>query len=103
MDGHKRELIKKYRLVTVEWLDAESDNTWGEVEEVEKWAQDDCTIYDIGWLVSVTKRYIVITNQLTYDGVFGNRTKIPRDWIKKIYYVDIKRVAKAKIKVGMKK
>lgn len=77
-------MIKKYKFVVLEWLDAESDQTWANEDEVSEWSKEDCIIHEKGWLVTKNKKYLVITNQITYDGMIGNRTKIPVKWIRKI-------------------
>jgi len=82
---------KKYPLVLVEWIDAQSDCEWGSIEKTKKWADEECLINDIGWLVCTGKKYIVITNQVGEDGELGNRTKIPKSWIKKKEYVSLKK------------
>ena len=88
------EITKKYERITVEWVDAEGDCEWSEQDKIQEWAEKDCTIYEVGWLVAETKKYIVVTNQITYDGTIGNRTKIPVKWIKKLEYVTTKRKRK---------
>ena len=73
-----------YPLISVEWADAQSDCEWGSLEKVKKWVEKDCIILEIGWLVFENKEYIVITNQIGQeDGEFGNRTKIPKAWVRK--------------------
>jgi len=74
---------KKYPLVAVEWADAQSDCEWGSQEKINNWIEKDCIINEIGWLVAENDNYIVITNQIGRDdGEFGNRTKIPVQWVK---------------------
>jgi len=82
---------KAYKLVQLEWVDAESDSTWDTKDKITVWADKDCVIYEIGWLVAETKKYIVISNQITYDGDIGNRTKIPRKWIRKREVVTVRK------------
>lgn len=87
----------KHPLVYVEWIDAESDPEWGDAKSIEEWAEKECVIYDIGWMIARTKKYIVITNQFTHDSGFGNRTKIPRAWIKTIKKITLKVVRNLKV------
>ena len=76
--------LKKYKLVLIEWVDAQSDCKWASKEELEKWVKQDCIIYDIGWIAIETKKYIVLSSQFgNEDGEWGNRTKIPTEWIRK--------------------
>lgn len=86
----------KYVLVRVEWVDAESDNDWGEEKEIIDWIEKECTINEVGWLICKNKRYVVISNQICYDGDLGTRTKIPRSWIKTIDEVELKKVKSLK-------
>lgn len=87
---------KKYPFVYVEWADAESDAEWGDEKAIDKWMEKECLIYDIGWMVGRDKKYIVIASQLAHDGTFGNRTKIPRSWIRKIEKIEIRKVRRLK-------
>jgi len=84
------DVFKKYKLVKLEWLDAESSMTWETESEVAKWLGQDCTIHELGWIVSENKTYLIISNQITYDGDIGNRTKIKKSWIRKKEYVSLK-------------
>ena len=83
---------KKLPLVSIEWVDAEGDISWNTADEIEEWGKEDCIIYEIGWIVHQTKKYIIITNQLTYNGDIGNRTKIPIKWVKKMRTVSLKNI-----------
>jgi len=95
----KEEIEKKYKLVSLEWIDAQSDSDWCSPDKTALWADEDCVIFEIGWLVCESKKYIVITNQMGEDGDFGNRTKIPKKWIRKKEYVNLKVVHNGKRKV----
>lgn len=75
--------LKKYKLVYIEWTDAESDAKWSEPSEVKDWIKEDCTVKEIGWIVQQNKKHLIISNQILYDGTVGNKTKIPLVWIRK--------------------
>lgn len=71
----------KYPLVMVIWKDAESDNAWADMGEIQAWADRPAIICEIGWEIYQGKEYLVITNQVGEDGEMGNRTKIPIGWV----------------------
>lgn len=79
----KKEPTKKYTLVLVEWIDAQSDSEWETPDKLDKWIEEDCLINEIGWLIKENRRYIIVSNQISYDGDIGCKTKIPKTWIKK--------------------
>ena len=70
---------KKYPLYLITWRDAQSEAGWESIEKIRKWSEEDCIIYDIGWIVCESKNYIVITSQIckTDSGDLGSKTKIP--------------------------
>jgi len=76
--------LRKFKLVIIEWIDAQSDCAWSSIKENEQWTKEDCIIVEVGWIVKETSKYVVIGSQIGNDGEFGNRTKIPRGWIKTI-------------------
>ena len=78
-----KKALKKYKFIRVDWADAQSDCEWGSIDKIKEWADKDCIIHDVGWLVYEGDRYIVISSQFGEDGEFGNRTKIPKQWIVK--------------------
>ncbi len=83
--------IEKFPLYYIEWIDAESEANWGDKDDLDKWLDKDFVVHDIGWIVSENKKYLVICNQVSVDGDFGNRTRIPKVWIRtkrKIRVVD---------------
>jgi len=86
--------IKKYPLYIIEWVDAQSDCDWCSPEKIKEWANKDCMIVDVGWVICETNKYVVVSSQIgKEDGELGNRTKIPIKWIKR----------KIKIKCNLKK
>lgn len=94
----KHEHLKKYRLVALEWKDAQSDAEWGTEESIKKWVEQDFIVFEIGWLIAENKKYVVISNQVAEDGDIGNRTKIPRDWIRRIKTVKVDSHGKGRTK-----
>ena len=73
--------LHKYKLVMVEWVDAQSDPAWGELVDIEKWANESYIVNEVGWLISETKKHIVMCSEIGSDGSMGNRTKIPNTWV----------------------
>ena len=73
----------------VAWKDAESNNDWEDIEQIEDWAKKDCIINEIGWLVFKNDKYTIISNQISYDNQAGNKTKIPSGWIVKLQKISI--------------
>ena len=72
----------KYR---VEWVDCVSDSGWASDKEFNKMKL--ATPVNEGWLYEKTKKYIKIfaSYDKDEDGItFGDRTMIPRQWVKKI-------------------
>jgi hypothetical protein len=80
---------KKYKCVYVNWIDAESDAGWQDKAEIKKWIKEECLVHEIGWVVDENAKYLVISNQILYDGGVGNKTKIPKKWIKSIRRIRI--------------
>ena len=80
---------KKFPLVIITWKDAVSDASWEEPEKIKAWANKDFIVENIGWIVASTKKYIVVCSEITEDGDYGNRTKIPKGWVVKMQPVDV--------------
>lgn len=76
-----KEYIKKAPLSLITWIDAESDSDWEDSGKVKMWVEEDFIVYEVGWIVAESKKYIVICSQIAKDNDFGNRTKIPKKWI----------------------
>jgi len=74
--------IEKFPLYYLEWIDAESDSSWGDRNSVDKWLEKDYMVHDLGWVVNESNKYLVICNQISADGDLGNRTRIPKAWIR---------------------
>lgn len=73
---------EKFPLYYLEWIDAESDSAWGDKDSIDKWLEKDFIVHDLGWIVSDNRKYLVICNQISVDGDLGNRTRIPKKWIR---------------------
>ncbi len=72
----------KYR---VEWVDCVSDSGWASDKEFNKMKL--ATPVNEGWLYEKTKNHIKIfaSYDKDEDGItFGDRTMIPRQWVKKM-------------------
>ena len=85
----KLDIPDKFPLVYIEWIDAESACGWEDREGLDKWINKDFIVNDIGWKVSENDKYVLICNQIASDGDFGNRTRIPKAWIKKLQRVTL--------------
>ncbi len=82
--------LSKHQLVMTVWKDAQSCASWEEPAKIKEWAEKDYLVRNIGWKVCETKKYIVICSEITEDGDFGNKTKIPRGWVVKMQPVSLK-------------
>lgn len=78
--------IKKYRLEIVEWIDAQSECEWA--VSIDDFNKSDLVITDVGFIVYEDRKSVVICSQISSDGDFGNRTKIPKPWIKSRRRID---------------
>ena len=87
---------RKYPLVFIEWLDAESSPQWQTKDEMDKWAEKIFVVTDIGWLVGENKTYVWICSQISTDMDFGSKTKIPKSWILKKRMVKVNETRKSK-------
>jgi len=80
---------ERYPLLLIQWKDAESDPAWASQDDMKKWIKEDCVCNEIGWVVGENKKYYIISNQILCDGTIGNRTKIPKNWVKKIKKISV--------------
>ena len=74
-----------YPKVRVEWIDCVSDSGWANEKEFDKMQL--AKPVNEGWLYEKTKNHIKLfaSYDKDNDGIsFGDRTMIPRGWIKKI-------------------
>jgi len=67
----------KFPLYFIAWKDAQTDAGWEEKDKTDVWANNDCIVYEIGWVIHENKTHIVICSQISKDGDFGSKTKIP--------------------------
>ena len=74
--------VNKYSLEMLEWYDAESDVSWSDPNEVLKWSKKDFLVVEVGFVVYEDQDHIVLASQIGSDGTIGNRTRIPRPWLK---------------------
>lgn len=76
---------KKFKLVYLEWNDAfEAPDTWMTIKRVEEWGKnEDWIVEEIGWILEENKKYILIANRRTKDGMYSSVMKIPKTWILK--------------------
>ena len=73
--------LHKYKLAMVQWVDAQSDAAWGDIADINKWADENYVVNEEGWLISETKKHMVVCSEIGSDGSMGNRTKIPNQWV----------------------
>ena len=74
-----------YPKVRVEWIDCVSDSGWATDKEFDKMRL--ATPVNEGWLYEKTKNHIKLFASYDKDEdgfAFGDRTMIPRAWVKKI-------------------
>ena len=74
-----------FQKVRVEWVDCVSDSGWASETEYNKMKL--ATPVNEGWLYEKTKIHIKMfaSYYIVEDGItFGDRTMIPRAWVKKI-------------------
>lgn len=74
--------MKKLKPKMVIWEDALSNNEWTSKDKVLQ--EKPLEITDIGYIVKRDKNCIIVVNQFSSDNDYGNRTVIPRKWVKKI-------------------
>jgi len=74
-----------YPKVRVEWIDCVSDSGWATDKEFDKMRL--ARPVNEGWLFDKTKDHIKLFASYDKDEdgyIFGDRTMIPRQWVKKI-------------------
>ena len=74
-----------YPKVRVEWIDCISDSGWATEKEFDK--MKFAKPINEGWLYEKTKEHIKLFASYDKDDdgfIFGDRTMIPRNWVKKI-------------------
>ena len=78
--------MDKYPLVYLKWIDATSEASWENLEDINN---DDFYVYNLGWIIKKTKKYTTICSEITQDGMFGLKTRVHNSWIKEIQEVKI--------------
>ena len=74
-----------FNKVRIEWVDCVSDSGWANEKEFDKMKL--ARPVNEGWLYEKTKDYVKIFASYDKDDegiTFGDRTMIPRPWVKKI-------------------
>lgn len=85
---------KEYPVVKIEWVDAETDNSWRDADEIAK-EEVGAPVTTIGFLVrKPSKKFpmYMVASTVAYDGdyVLHNAIiKIPKHWIKKLTELNI--------------
>lgn len=79
-------MAKSYKLVYIEWVDAESNHAWVDNNELAQEKDKIGFVKEVGWVIESDKKFITLCSQLNGD-LFGNRTTIPKHLIKKIVNV----------------
>jgi len=72
----------KNKLVLIEWYDAQGNSNWDSTEDALKWSEKPLIVTEVGWVLQETKECLIIASQVSSDDDIGNRTKIPKPWIK---------------------
>lgn len=79
----KKNIEPARKIIYVEWIDAESQDSWESEEVVKGWAKrGGAVIRQVGFLVAEEKDYLLICCQ--YDSVnksYGHANRIPAPWI----------------------
>lgn len=81
----------KYKLVYIEWEDANADTAlgWQKKEKVDEWLNDGAMIIQqVGFIYKETKKFICFASRISpaskcYDLAFSGLFKIPKTWIRK--------------------
>jgi len=74
--------IKEYPLVIIEWMDAQSDSDWTDMEKV---GCELATIQTVGFIVSETRQGLAVASSLdTTNGAASMVMVIPKKWCVKI-------------------
>jgi hypothetical protein len=75
-----------HRVVQVIWWDAQDHpDKWADAQDVKAWADTECEISSVGYLVSDTAKYVTLAGDLDpADGDYGRVTKIPKNMVRRI-------------------
>lgn len=81
----------KMKLAKILWDDSEAHNQmWISEEEIKEWAEKRSFAESIGWILMITKNYMVIVSDtdVSHGGdSYGRAFKIPRKMIQEITYL----------------
>jgi hypothetical protein len=69
-------IVKKFRYVQVEWVDAISYTDWREASEAGQLP----VITTRGWLIRDEEKFVTIAGSIGQDGQFGEIITIPKCW-----------------------
>lgn len=76
---------KKYKQVSVKWLDAWSEDDWLDVEDLKNKSTENYIVHTLGYLIHETKECIVVSQQIEEIGSMASMTMfIPRGMILEI-------------------
>ena len=73
-------------LIYIEWCDATSlSGDWETMADVIKWAETESSwlVHEVGFVLSETDEYLLLTSQITDKNQVGSGMKIPKTWIRK--------------------
>lgn len=78
----------KYKLVYIEWEDAQHDGRWMYKDEALTWAKKQTWIVsEVGWIMKEDKKEIILFSRRTHpadsEEQFGQWERIPKTWIRK--------------------
>lgn len=92
------------KLIYLEWQDAHTSHGWHKDEEIREFIEDqEFYIRECGWLVSETKKDIVIATAWRkptpyWAEQFLNLHKIPKTWVRKRKIITCEAFQKASVK-----
>lgn len=70
---------KPPKLVTVEWVDAHSEDAWTDIEEIDN---SPMVCRTVGYLIKETKQTVSVAGTVSDDGQACCIMHIPRAWIR---------------------
>lgn len=68
------------KILLVEWVDADSDDEWKELSDIELTMP---VVKTVGWLLAQDNDIIVLGQNVATDGDISCYMRIPKGWIKK--------------------
>ena len=82
-------MIKRPKLIYLEWCDSISNSSWKNEEDAIEWAdQSNWIVKNVGWVIKETKEYICLASSISepsddQETLLGNLQKIPKTSIRK--------------------